>query len=310
MNAMSSILAVLAGCLLNVVAVLVLAPLAEGVRRRLTARIQSRQGPPMAQPYFDLLKLLGKEDIEVGESPGVQRWAAAFSLAAILGVACLLPLGASVPLAGSGDILLLIFLLTACSVSTLVAGLAAGTTYSLIGTSRELTLLVALEPLLAVALLVGSVRTGSLGLDPVLHGSVYAGTGVPWSGLTMLAIMVLALPAFAQRVPFDVAEAETEIMEGALVEYSGPKLALFKLSQMARLLVYAGLVVALFVPWDPDWPQPLAWLAFWLEVFVLVVFVSVVAATHARYRVDQAFRRFAALLVVALGALALAGLGY
>lgn len=310
MNGVAPILAALAGCVLNVVAVLLLAPLAEGIRRRLTARIQSRQGPPLAQPYFDLLKLLGKEDLEVGETPWVQRAAAAVALAAVLGVACLLPLGASIPLAGAGDILLLVFLLTLCSVCTLVAGLAAGSTYSLIGASRELTLMIALEPLLAVALLVGSVRCGSLGLDPVLRGSAFAGPGLPGSGILLLAVMLLALPAFAQRLPFDISEAETEIMEGPLVEYSGPKLALFKLAQMARLLVYAGLVVALFTPRASGWPQPVAWIAFWLQVFVLVVLVTLVAATHARYRLDQAFRRFAGLLAVALVALALAGLGW
>jgi formate hydrogenlyase subunit 4 len=310
MNGLANLLSTLAGCVLNVAVVLLLAPFAEGLRRRLTARIQSRQGPPLAQPYFDLLKLLGKEDLEVGESPWVQRAAAALALTAVLGVACLLPLGAPIPLADTGDLLLLVFLLTLCSVSTLIAGLAAGSTYSLIGASREITLLVALEPLLAVALLVGSVRTGSLGLAPVLHASVFAGSGFPWSGLLLLGIMLLALPAFAQRSPFDVAEAETEIMEGPLIEYSGPKLALFKLAQMVRLLVYAGLVVALFVPWGRDWPQPLAWIAFWLQVLVLVLGVTVVAATHARYRLDQAFRRFAGLLALALVALALAGLGW
>lgn len=310
MNELAALPFLLARCVPNVVAVLLLAPFADGLRRRLTARLQSRQGPPLAQPYFDLGKLLAKEDLEVGECRAFQRLVPALALAAILGVACLLPLGGPIPLAGSGDILLLIFLLTLCSVSTLLAGLAAGSTYSLIGASRELTLLLALEPLLAVALLTGSVRVGSLGLEPVLHGSVWAGAGFPGSGCVLLAVMLLALPAFAQRVPFDVAEAETEIMSGPLVEYSGPKLALFKLAQMARLLVYAGLVVALFLPPAASWPGPVRCVVFWFEVLALVLLVTVVAATHARYRLDQAFHRFAGLLAVALVALGLAGLGW
>jgi len=60
---------------MNVALVLALAPLFEGILRKVTAKVQSRQGPPVWQPYYDLLKLLGKEDLEVGESPAVQRLA-------------------------------------------------------------------------------------------------------------------------------------------------------------------------------------------------------------------------------------------
>ncbi len=66
--------------------------------RKITARVQSRQGPPLLQPYFDLLKLLGKEDIESGEAPVMQRFAAYLSLATVLAIACLVPLGFAAPL--------------------------------------------------------------------------------------------------------------------------------------------------------------------------------------------------------------------
>ena len=126
----------------------------------------------------------------------------------------------------------------------------------------------------------------------------------------MLRVMVLSFQAFVQRLPFDISEAETELMEGPLMEYSGPKLALFKYAQMARLVIYSALFVSLFVPWGQALPAPLAWLAFWAKVFGLVLLVTLVAATHARYRIDQAIRYFACLLLVALGALALASYGY
>lgn len=78
---------------INVVLALGLAPLFEGILRKITARIQSRQGPPLLQPYFDLLKLLGKEDIESGQSPRMQRFAALLSLATVLTVAVQVPMG-------------------------------------------------------------------------------------------------------------------------------------------------------------------------------------------------------------------------
>ena len=302
-------LAVLLGCLANVGIVLLVAPHCEGILRKVTARIQSRQGPPLWQPYFDLLKLLGKDDLESGESPRMQRFAVHLSLTTVLTVACLIPMGFPAPLNEAGDAILLIYLLTLAGVCTLLIGLAAGSTYSLLGISREMMVMIALEPLFAVAIVLGAVKTGSFRLDTVLAGSVY-GPGFPASGLIMLGVMTLSFQAFVQRVPFDIAEAETEIMEGALMEYSGPKLALFKYAQMAKLVIYSGLFVTLFLPWGSGLAFPLGWLVFWGKVFVLVLLVTLVAATHARYRIDQAIRYFAALLGVAVTALLLASYGY
>lgn len=216
------------GGLANVGVVLLIAPLCEGLLRKVTACLQSRRGPPLWQPYIDLLKLLGKEDIESGESPRLQRFVARLSLAAVLTVACLVPMGFPAPMNGAGDVILLIYLLTLCGICTLLGGLAAGSTYSLLGIGREMMTMIALEPLFAIALLVGAVHVRSFRLDAVLNGSVYAAEGIPWSGLILLVVMVLSFQAFVQRVPFDMSAAETEIMEGPLMEYSGPKLALFK----------------------------------------------------------------------------------
>ena len=298
------------GCLLNVALVLLLAPFFEGVLRKVTARIQSRQGPPLRQPYFDLLKLLGKEDIESGQVPRMQRFAAYLSLATVLTLACLVPMGFPAPLNGAGDAILLIYLLTLSGICTLLAGLAAGSTYSLAGISREMMTMIVLEPLFAVAIVAGAVHAGSFRLDTVLHGSVYAAGGFPWSGALLAVVLLLSFQAFVQRVPFDIPEAETELMEGPLMEYSGPKLALFKYAQMVKLVVHSALFVGLFLPWGAAWPFPAGWLVFWLKVFWLVLLVTLVAATHARYRIDQAIRIFAGLLLVAVGALVLATYGY
>ncbi len=300
----------IAGGLLNTLLVLLLAPLFQGVMRRVTARIQSRQGPPLLQPYFDLLKLLGKEDLESGEAPLLQRLSAYLALAVVLTLAWLIPMGLPAPLNGEADVILLAYLLTLSGVCTLIAGLAAGSTYSLLGVSREMMCMIALEPLLAVALLAGAVHTGSFRLDTVLGGAVYAVYGFPWSGVLLLVVLLLAFQAIVQRVPFDISEAETELMDGPLVEYSGPKLALFRYAQMVRLVLYSALFADLFLPWGAGLAAPLAWLLFWIKVTALVLLATLVAATHARYRVDQALRYFAGLLALAMAALALAGYGY
>ena len=307
---MNNVIWTILGGVANIGLVLLVAPLAQGILRRVTARIQSRQGPPLLQPYFDLLKLLGKEDLESGEAPAMQRFAAYLSLAAVLTVACLVPMGFAAPMNNGGDVILLIYLLALCGICTLLAGLAAGSTYSLVGISREMMCMITLEPLFAIALLVGAVHVGSFRLDSVLHGSVYTVAGVPWSGVLMLAVMLLSFQAFVQRVPFDISEAETELMEGPLIEYSGPKLALFKYAQMAKLIIYSALFVTLFIPWGSGLIFPLGWLLFWIKVLVLVLLVTLVAATHARYRIDQAIRFFSGLMGVSFVALLLASYGY
>ena len=305
-----STIGMMAGGLLNVGLVLLAAPFFQGVLRKITARIQSRQGPPLLQPYFDLLKLLGKEDIESGEMPRMQQFAVYLSMATVLTVICLVPMGFPAPMNYAGDAILLIYLLTLSGICTLLAGLAAGSTYSLVGASREMMSMIVLEPLLVIAIVTGAIHTQSFRLNTVLHGSVYATGGFPWSGLIMIVVILLSFQAFVQRAPFDISEAETELMEGPLMEYSGPKLALLKYASMAKLVIYSALFVGLFDPWGSELAFPLGWLTFWLKVFGLVVLVTVVAATHARYRIDQAIRYFASLLVVALAALSLATYGY
>ena len=307
---MKELLTVLIYGILNVALVLLVAPLFEGILRKVTARIQSRQGPPLLQPYTDLLKLLGKEDLETGASPRLQRFAACLALASVLAVAVLVPMGGAPPLGGGADAILLVYLLTLGGISTLLAALAAGSTYSLMGMSREMMAMMTLEPILAIAVLAGAVHTGSLQLDRVLlAGSVYAAGAFPWAGLILLGVALFSLQAFVGRIPFDVAEAETEIMEGPLVEYSGPKLALFKYAQMAKIVVYSALVVALFCPWGTG-AYALDLALFLAKVLVLVVLITVVAATHARYRIDQAVRYYAGLLAVSFAALVLAVWGY
>ena len=305
-----AVISAVLGGILNVGFVLLLAPFCQGVLRKVTARVQSRQGPPIWQPYFDLLKLLGKEDIESGESPRMQRFVAFLSLAAVLTVAWMVPMGFGAPMNEAGDAILLIYLLTLCGVCTLLAGLAAGSTYSLVGISREMMIIIVLEPLFAIAIVVGALHTRSFRLETVLNGSVYATSGFPWSGLIMLGVILLSFQAFVQRLPFDISEAETELMEGPLMEYSGPKLALMHYARMARLLIYSSLFVGLFVPWGSGLGFPLGWALFWLKVFAVIVVVALVAASHARYRIDQAVRYFSLLLAVSLGALLLAGYGY
>jgi formate hydrogenlyase subunit 4 len=176
--------------------------------------------------------------------------------------------------------------------------------------SREMMSLMTLEPLLAVAVVVSVVHTRSLRLDAVLSGSAYLQAGLPLAGILMLGVAIFAFQALIGRLPFDIAEAETELMEGSMVEYSGPKLALFKFTHMAKLVVYGTLLVSIFAPWGSALPAPLNLLALLAKLLLLVLVVTLVAATHARYRIDQAIRYYGGLLGLSLVAVLLALYGY
>ncbi|HOX00871.1 MAG TPA: NADH-quinone oxidoreductase subunit H [Candidatus Paceibacterota bacterium] len=300
---------ILARGLLQAGAVLLAAPLAEGVMRKITAVLQSRQGPPVIQPYYDLLKLMGKEDLECGESPWMQRLAGWLALVAPLSVAALWPgIGGQGPAAG--DAILLVYLLTLGGVATLLAGLAAGSTYSLLGISREMMTMMVLEPLLAIALLVAACHADSLQLADLFGGAIYGRSGHSGSGLLMLGVLVFAFQAMVSRRPFDMTEAESEIMEGPLMEYSGPKLALLQWARMARLVVSSALMVALFWPGGAQLGFPWAALVFAAKTAAVILAVTVIAATHVRYRVDQAIRYFGGMLLAGLAALGLACFGF
>jgi formate hydrogenlyase subunit 4 len=306
---MNPLIMTLLRALCNVALAVALAPLFEGVVRKITAIVQSRKGPPLLQPYMDLAKLLVKEDIEVGHSPVMQRFSALLSIGALLTVALFIPITGRAPFAAGGDSIQMIYLLSLAGIAVLLAALSAGSTYSLIGMSREMMGMMTLEPLFAVAVVMAAVKGGSLRLDAVFGGAIYGeGLGII-SGLCMLGIMLFAFQAFVGRAPFDVTEAETEIMEGPLIEYSGPKLALFKYGYMIKLFVYAGLFTAIFVP-RIGGPGILGFVVFLSCQCALVLLATLVAATHARYRIDQVIRYYVLLFAVAVICLAVSLFGW
>lgn len=293
--------------LVNALLLLGLSPLGEGFLRRLAARLQSRQGPPLTQPYWDLLKLLGKESLEPGLPPF--RWAPILAFSAVLAAGMLLPLGFCTSSLGRRvDVITLIYLLALGAVAVLLGAFSSRNVFAAVGAGRELVSMLLLEPVLAMILLVGAVRAGGLGLDAVF--AAFAGAG--WTPALLLAAVVnlAALQAFVGRQPFDLAEAESELAEGPFIEYSGPSYALFRWYLMMKQLLYAWLLVSVAL-------APLAtglWAAdlvlHGLGVAVVYVLVGLVGYTNPRLRVDQAVRYYAVLAVGALAAVTLSAVGW
>jgi formate hydrogenlyase subunit 4 len=300
------LITILLPCLLNVAAALLLAPLCEGLMRKLRAALHSRIGPPITQPYWDLLKLLGKEDLR---STGGAVYAAmpAITLGSVLLLAALVPMGASAPLAFAGDFIVMLYVSTMSAVLIMLVGFASASPYASIGSSREMMMLLSVEPILAIALCVGAFKAKTLALGGIVSWQVQNGPSISMAiaGVAFL----LALQAVAGKLPFDIAEADQEIMGGSLVEQSGPRLALFRWAMWVKQFVLAFLLVEVFFPW-PYFAAPVADLAATVvKVLVVLTLVAVVDVVNPRLRIDQAMGYFMRVGVSSLAALAFAVIG-
>jgi formate hydrogenlyase subunit 4 len=291
----------------NLILFLLLAPFFDGVIRRVTARVQSRRGPPLLQSFYDVFKLLGKENIDsAGTLPF--RLAPLVAFASILCVVAILPVaGEATVLTPYADAISLISLLTLGGVAVLLGAFASRNIYAAIGASREMTTMIMVEPIFFMILMLGVLKTGSLDLTTVLYGTPAVDYG--WSGLVMIVVSLFGLQAFVGRQPFDIAEAEQEILGGPFIEYSGPNFGLFKYYLMVKQMFYAYLPIAVFVPLLKSGHFVLDLAIQMLLTGVVFLLIGLLAATHPRFRIDQALNYFAGLFMLALFAVAGALLG-
>ena len=290
----------------------------KGLDRRLAARLQRRVGPPLAQPLYDLVKLAKKRTMvpDIACQP-------VFLGAPLVGVVSMALAVALVPIPGVytpdvvlGDLLVLLYLLTVPAVVLMIAGSASGSPFGAIGFSREMAMMLAYEGPLVLVVASVALRTGlgqgglvSFSLSEIIayqqaHGA-FLFDPVMWPAL--LAFLAF-YPANLGIIPFDIPEAETEVLEGPLLEYSGPALGLFKIMSALKAVVVLGLGVALFFPLAPDGVAGLLVQVVKLVVMMLIG-VSVVRVSFGRMRIDQAFRFFLkwplALSVLSLAVVAL-----
>ncbi len=267
----------------------------EWVERKFVARLQNRIGPRWFQPVADIIKLLSKEEV-VPE--GVERLL--FVGLPIFALAGALTAGLYVPLFGlapafsfPGDLIVTIYLL---SLPTLCLGLAGANTlgrFSLIGATRTLTQVFSYEAPFLMAMLGPAILTGTWQISEI---NFYASQR--WLLLTQPLGFLVALVGLMGKLelpPFDAPEAETEIVAGALTEYSGRGLALFKLAKAVELVVGLTLIAAFFLN-GVNSP-----LEFLIKTLALLFILATFQVVLTRFRIDQVVRwwRYAALLVLA-----------
>ncbi|MGA9753153.1 MAG: NADH-quinone oxidoreductase subunit H [Acidobacteriota bacterium] len=283
------------------------APFLEGVIRKVKAVVHSRKGPPLYQPYLDLAKLLAKEDLSSGGG-AIARFAPPATFAAVLAASYLVPFGIGAPAASAGDLFLFVYLMTFASVCVIAAGLAHASPFAHLGSTREMMMLLTVEAVILISLL-----TAALGARTALLSAMVGGGFRP-SLLVALVCFLVAFQAVLGKLPFDVAEAEQEIVEGPLIEYSGPSLALFKWAFMMKQFVYGSLFFNIFVGWPRlegagAYGAAVNFGVNALAVLVLCVLVALVDATNPRLTVAQSMRLFGGLIAVAVFGAGLAAAG-
>ncbi|MBA0158317.1 respiratory chain complex I subunit 1 family protein [Pectobacterium versatile] len=227
---------------------LLLTPLFTGISRQIRALMHSRRGPGIWQDYRDIFKLLKRQEIAPAQSGIIFRAMPWILLGSMLLVAMTLPVFTRTsPFGGAGDIITLLYLFALFRFFFSLSGLDTGSTFAGIGASRELTLGVLVEPTLILGLLVVALIAGSTNI-----GTISATLTDAWSSptATLLALLACGFASFIEmgKIPFDVAEAEQELQEGPLTEYSGCGLALVKWGIGLKQVVVAALFLVVFIP--------------------------------------------------------------
>lgn len=276
------------------------------IDRKVTARVQYRVGPPFFQPFIDIVKLLGKETlIPAGASRGTFLMAPVIGLAGVVAAATLFWVNQFFSDGFMGDWVVAIYLLTVPSLSIILGGFASRNPLASLGASREMKLVIAYELPFILAVLVPVIWARDLSLSGIIDyqsGGIVAGH---LSGILALIVALLCVQAKLALVPFDIPEAETEIVEGPLVEYSGPGLAVFKLMKNMLFFTLPFFLIILFFGGLRLSGINILWTV--LEYVGIVALITVIRNTNPRVRIDQAVRFFwGPMTVLATAAVVLA----
>ena len=273
-----------------------------GIDRKLVAIMQKRVGPPILQPFYDFFKLMGKETIVPAQANRT-----VFLVAPMLGLAALVVIQMFIPIfgftafSGMADIIVILYLLLIPALAAILGAAATGSPYAGVGLSREMVVIISCElPLVLVLLSVAKTVGDAMGTGLCFSLSdIAAYQAVNGSLITKLSMIpaaiafMMVIPGETGNHPFDAAEAETEICEGMLAEYSGAPLGVYKLSHAIKMLTLPSLFVALFLGGIGTGIVIVdALILFAVCVVLTAVCISLVHAITARLKIEQIFKYY------------------
>ena len=263
------------------------------VDRKVAARIQSRIGPPWYQCYADILKLMCKTMII---PRGSRR--AGFLLAPILGLAGITLVSTMVwrfnirpEVSFIGDLIVVLYLLILPSIALIIGGSSSRNPFGAVGASREMKMMLAYELPFFIAIFTAIVKVKTILLGEIVEFQSLQGLMVANpSCIIAFIVCLVCVQAKLGYIPFDIPEAETEIIGGTLAEYSGTALALFKLTNAMMLVILPIFLITLFLGGIRfDVKGVFIALVEYLAILLLIILVK---TTHPRLRIDQAVKFF------------------
>jgi formate hydrogenlyase subunit 4 len=233
--------------------VLLAAPLLTGFVRKVKARLQRRRGPPVIQPYRDLLRLIRKEAVIAENASWLFRAAPYLIFAGTWVAAALVPTFATGLLfSWSADLIAITALLGSARFFLALAGMDVGTAFGGIGASRETMIASLAEPAMLMIVFTLALVARSTQLSDVAAMMAGPGVGLRVSlGLALIALVIVAITENG-RIPVDNPATHLELTmvhEAMVLEYSGRHLAMIELASSLKLLLYVSLIGCIFIPW-------------------------------------------------------------
>jgi formate hydrogenlyase subunit 4 len=279
--------------LLQTAMVLAFAPLVTGIIRRLKALLQSRTGPPVLQPYYDLIKLMRKGSVVSQDASWVSAITPYVCLASMVLAALLVPAFLTETWGFLGDLIVLVYLFAMARFFMALAALDAGSAFGGMGSSREMFVSSLVEPAMLLSFFSVALLTGTTSLVSVTETLVSSGSDLVGPTLLLgLAAFLVCLLAENARVPVDNPATHLEltmIHEAMLLEYSGKDLALMEYSSMVKLTLFITIAWSAFLPWGVATELTLVAVAIGLAVFLakvlaVAVGIALIESSMAKLR--------------------------
>src|SRR5574338_199732 len=278
--------------LVQVLVILGLAPLLTAIIRKTKARTQKRIGASILQPYYDLLKLVRKDEIISDQTSWIFRACPWVNFAAMATAAFFIPVFlVYAPFGLVGDLLLVTGLFALGRFFTLLAGLDVASSFGGLGSSREMMISALIEPALFITLFAVSLTLGGTNISTMVESAAYSTILAPSMIFAAISFFIIIL-AETGRLPFDNPATHLELTmmhEATVLEYSGKSLALIEWSQSIKQLVLLGLFVNIFVPFGISTIASLAVLGAGLVFFaaktaLVSVFIAFIETKVAKWR--------------------------
>ncbi len=233
--------------------VLAIAPLITGIIRKLKAYAQSRRGPPVLQPYYDLAKLFHKDSVVSKDASWITSVTPYVCLAAMFAAALLIPAFISDSMGFAGDLIVVVYLFAMARLFMSLAALDAGSTFGGMGSSREMFVSAVIEPTILLAIFTSALIAGSTDLSVISSAIATSGIDLLAPALFLaFAAFFVAILAENARIPVDNPSTHLEltmIHEGMLLEYSGRQLAMMEWASMTKLVLFMTIAWSAFFPW-------------------------------------------------------------